>query len=106
GRCQGGEQQREQEHDTHQCEPTCAGTLEFISIKSWAATGEDEPGMMEGTAEVPPQSADAHLPEAASVFDAATALGTAMEWSIRSRRWCSSWCATCSSRVSSCRKSR
>jgi hypothetical protein len=41
--------------------------------------GEDEPSMMEGTAEVPPPSAAAHLPEAASVFDAATALDTAMD---------------------------
>jgi hypothetical protein len=52
---------------------------EFISIKSWAATGEDEPGMMEGTAEVPHQIVDTHLPEAASVFDAATALDTARD---------------------------
>jgi len=35
--------------------------------------------MMEGTAEVSHQIADAHLPEAASVFDAATALDTAMD---------------------------
>ena len=35
--------------------------------------------MREGTAEVPHQIADAHLPEAASVFDAATALDTAMD---------------------------
>ena len=34
--------------------------------------------MREGTADVPHQSADAHLPEAASVFDAATALATVM----------------------------
>ena len=33
---------------------------------------------MEGTADVPYQIADAHLPEAVSVFDAATALDTAM----------------------------
>jgi hypothetical protein len=50
---------------------------EFISITSWAAKGEDEPGMMPGTAEVPHPSADVHLPEAAAVFDAATALDTA-----------------------------
>ena len=50
---------------------------EFISITSWAATGADEPGMMQGTAEVPHQSADVHLPEAAAVCDAATALDTA-----------------------------
>jgi hypothetical protein len=35
--------------------------------------------MMEGTADVPHPSAAAHLPEAASVFDAATALDTAMD---------------------------
>ena len=34
---------------------------------------------MEGTAEVPHPIADAHLPEAASVFDAATALDTVMD---------------------------
>jgi hypothetical protein len=34
---------------------------------------------MEGIADVPYQSADAHLPEAASVFDAATALDTATD---------------------------
>jgi hypothetical protein len=53
--------------------------FEFISIKSWAATGEDAPGMIEGPAEVPHPIADAHLPEAASVFDAATALDTIMD---------------------------
>ena len=40
--------------------------------------GEDEPGMMEGTAEVAHPIADVHLPEAAAVFDAATALDTAL----------------------------
>jgi len=34
---------------------------------------------MQGTADVPYQIADAHLPEAVSVFDAATALDTAMD---------------------------
>ena len=34
---------------------------------------------MEGTAEVPHPIADVHLPEAAAVFDAATALDTAMD---------------------------
>jgi hypothetical protein len=53
-------------------------TIEFISIKSSAAKGEDEPGIMQGTADVPSQIADAHLPYAVSVFDAATALDTAM----------------------------
>jgi hypothetical protein len=51
----------------------------LISIQSSAAKGEAEPGMMEGTAEVPHQSADAHLPEAAAVFDAASALDPAMD---------------------------
>ena len=41
--------------------------------------GEDAPGMMVSTAEVPHPIADAHRPEAASVFDAATALDTAMD---------------------------
>ena len=35
-------------------------SFEFISIKSSAAK-EDEPGIMQGTAEVPHQIADAHL---------------------------------------------
>jgi len=51
---------------------------EFISIQVLAAKGEDEPGTREGPAEVPHQIADAHLPEAAAVFEAATALDTAM----------------------------
>jgi len=34
---------------------------EFISIKSLAAKGEDEPGIMVGTADVPHQIAAAHL---------------------------------------------
>jgi len=33
----------------------------------------------EGTADVPHQIADTHLPQAASVFDAATVLDTAMD---------------------------
>jgi hypothetical protein len=41
--------------------------------------GEDEPGMIEGTADVPHQITDTHLPAAASVFDAAIALDTAMD---------------------------
>jgi hypothetical protein len=53
--------------------------MEFISITSLAAKGEDEPGMMQGTADVPHQSADVHLPEAAAVCDAATALDTARD---------------------------
>ena len=36
-------------------------TFEFISIQSSAAKGEDEPGIMPGTAEVPHPIADAHL---------------------------------------------
>jgi hypothetical protein len=35
--------------------------------------------MMEDTADVPHQIAAAHLPEAAAVFDAATALATALD---------------------------
>jgi hypothetical protein len=35
--------------------------------------------MMQGTADVPHQSTDVHLPEAVSVFDAATALDTARD---------------------------
>jgi hypothetical protein len=56
-----------------------SGTIEFISIQSRPTTGEDEAGMREDTAEVPHQSADAHLPEVAAVFDAATALDTARD---------------------------
>jgi hypothetical protein len=37
-------------------------TIEFISIKSLAAKGEDEPGIMQGTADVPHPIAAAHLP--------------------------------------------
>jgi hypothetical protein len=59
--------------------PTVQINREFISLTSWAATGADAPGMMQGTAEVPHQSADVHLPEAAAVFDAATALDTARD---------------------------
>jgi hypothetical protein len=53
--------------------------FEFISIKSLVAKGEDEPGSMQGTADVPHPIAATHLPSAASVFDAATALDTAMD---------------------------
>ena len=48
-------------------------------MQSWAAMGADEPGMREGTAEVPHPIAAAHLPEAAAVLDAATALDTALD---------------------------
>src|SRR4030095_12843416 len=41
--------------------------------------GEDEPGMREGTAEVPHQIAAGPPLEAASVFDTATALDTATD---------------------------
>ena len=51
----------------------------MISIKSSAAKGDDAPGMMEGTAAVPHPSAAAYLPEAAAVFDAATALDTTLD---------------------------
>jgi hypothetical protein len=36
-------------------------TVEFISIKLSAAKGEDEPGIMEGIAEVPHPIATAYL---------------------------------------------
>jgi hypothetical protein len=82
-------------------------TYEFISIKSWAATGEDEPGIMEGTAEAPHPIAAAHLPEAAAIFDAATALDTILDMvDPQRRRWWLSWCATCCSHVSCRHKSR
>jgi hypothetical protein len=54
-------------------------TMKLISIPSWAATGDDEPGMREGTAEIPHPIAAAHLPAAAAVCDAATALDTARD---------------------------
>ena len=57
---------------------TAPQPVEFISIQSSAAQGEDDPGIMEGTAEVPHPTAAAHLPEAASIFDAATALAPAL----------------------------
>jgi hypothetical protein len=59
--------------------PTVQIHREFISMTSWAAKGEDAPGMMQGTAEVPHPSADVHLPEAAAVCDAATALDRARD---------------------------
>ena len=37
-------------------------TVEFISMQLSAAKGEDEPGMIEGTADGPHPIADAHLP--------------------------------------------
>ena len=48
-------------------------------MPSWAATGEDAPGMVPGTAEVPHPIAAAALPEAAAVCDAATALDMALD---------------------------
>jgi hypothetical protein len=36
--------------------------IEFVSIKSSAAKGEDGPGIMEDTAEVPPPIVDVHHP--------------------------------------------
>ena len=38
--------------------------------------GADEPGMREGTPAIPHPITDAHLPEAAAVYDAAMALDT------------------------------
>jgi hypothetical protein len=48
-------------------------------MKSSAAKREDETGIMQGPADVPHPIADVHLPEAAAVFDAATALDTVMD---------------------------
>ena len=81
-------------------------TVEFISIQSSTAQGEDEPGMMEGTAEVPHPIADAHLPDVASVLTLQQRLTLLWRWSIRSRHCWSSWYAMGCSRVSACRKSR
>src|SRR5262249_838101 len=53
--------------------------FEFISITSLAAKGEDAPGSMQGTADVPHPIATTHLPLAAAVFDTATALDTALD---------------------------
>src|SRR5262245_39303748 len=53
-------------------------TVPAMFIQAWAATGDDAPGMMEGTAAVPHPSAAAHLPAAAAVCDAATALDTTL----------------------------
>src|SRR5262245_61011260 len=53
--------------------------IEFITIQLSTAKGEDEPGVREGTAEVPHQSAAAYRPGAAAVFDAAPALDTALD---------------------------
>ena len=53
--------------------------FEFISIQSWATTGGRRTRHEGGHSRCPQQIADAHLPEAASVFDAATALDTAMD---------------------------
>src|SRR5262245_30527391 len=61
--------------------PPCSHRIRHLSLSRFnhvLPRGEDEPSMMEGTAEVPHQSADVHLPEAAAVFDAATALDTAL----------------------------
>ena len=58
-----------------------AGTmhLSLSRLNHRLSQGEDEPSMMEGTEDVPHQSADAPLPEVASVFDAATALDTTLD---------------------------
>src|SRR5262245_43120223 len=54
-------------------------SIEFITIRSLYARGEAHPEIVQSTAEVPHPSADAPLPEAASVFDAVTALDTVMD---------------------------
>src|SRR4029450_10008305 len=58
---------------------TRAHHLSLSRLNHGLPRGEDEPGIMEGIADVPYQIADAHLPEAAAVFDAATALDTARD---------------------------
>ena len=81
-------------------------SVEFISIKSWVATGEDEPGMREDTAEVPHPIAAATCQRRLWSVTLRQRLPLRGTGSLRSRRWWSSWCAPCCSRVSSCRKSR
>ena len=79
--------------------------FEFISIQSSAAREADKPGIMEGTAEVQHPIADAHLPEAAAVFDAAPALDTVMDMVAPQPTLVELLVPMCSSRVSSCHKS-
>ena len=53
--------------------------IEFISLDHRLPREKAKPGMMQGPAEVPYQIADIHLPWAVAVFDAATALDTAVD---------------------------
>jgi hypothetical protein len=53
--------------------------IEFISIELSASKGEDEPGIIKGTADVSHPIATGHLPAAAAVCGTATALDTAMD---------------------------
>jgi hypothetical protein len=78
----------------------------LISIQSSAAKGEAEPGMMAGTTDVSHQIADAHLPEAAAVFDAATALDPVMDMVNPQPTLVELLVRHVLLRVSSCRKSR
>src|SRR5678809_35986 len=60
------------------------------------------PEIVQGTAELHHESADALLPQADAVFHNATTLHTLLlTCSIRRRRWWSTWLARCCSRVSS-----
>jgi hypothetical protein len=53
--------------------------LTLSRLNHWLPKGEDAPEIMQGTEDVAHPIAAAHLPEAASVFDAATALDTATD---------------------------
>jgi Transposase IS66 family len=55
------------------------GTLEFIPIQSLVATGSDIPGNYAGPSRGPAPERRRPPPEAAAVFDAATALDTALD---------------------------
>ena len=64
--------------DPSSCTPA-RRQLSLSRLNHRVPRGEDDPSRMEGTAEVPAPSVAAHLPEAAAVCDAATALGPAMD---------------------------
>jgi hypothetical protein len=53
--------------------------LSLSRLNHWLPRGQAHPEVVQGTAEGPHPSAAAHLPEAASVFDATTALDTATD---------------------------
>src|SRR5438128_2146833 len=53
--------------------------LGLSRLNHWLPRSQTHSEVMQGTAEVPHPIANAHLREAASVFDAATALDTALD---------------------------